>query len=366
MVAPLGGLAASPFSSEAVETTGFAYLDARFAYVWLNECMARINGLPVAAHWGKPIDQVGEGLFKPVMAAIQAMAASGATEWRAERWCGASLPVGGPRCYRITLIPRRSQEGALLGAALLATDITQEKSAEWALAQRFHEQRMWEDLSARFEAGSSRHLVHELRNRLMPMLTVAQMLKKAGGLDPATLEWAGQSMEKKVLELSALVKSLPCDGASSGGDPPPRREPLDFRLLAAQALDPVRPLLLAQRRPSLPRNAVWVLGDPARLLHPVALCLLEVAKQSDGLDINCRAESGLGLLAIVGGAGDSLFRGQEAPPVRSGAESLSSMGLALAKMLVEEQGGSLSVQGAEAGSPGGAIFVRLPLADPPA
>jgi hypothetical protein len=38
----------------------------------------------------------------------------------------------------------------------------------------------------------------------------------------------------------------------------------------------------------------------------------------------------------------------------------------LAKMLAEEQGGSLSVRGAEAGNPGCEIRLGLPLADPAA
>jgi len=364
MVTLLGGLAAPPASPKPAETTGFAYLDERFAYVWLNECLAEISGQPVAEHWGKPLDQVGEGVFKPVLPAIQSLAAGGAAAWQGEVWRPRS-PSGGPGCYRVTLIPRRRQDGGLLGVAMLVADTAAEKSAAWDVAERFHEQRMWADLSAWFEVDGRRQVAHELRNRLMPMLTVAQMLRHADKLDAATLAWAGQSIEKKVLELSALAHSL----QSAGDGPLPPQEPMDSRQLAELALDPIRPLL-APRRLSVGGQGAWVLGQPARLLNPLALCLLKAARHADALRIELGVESGQALIAIVGDPGNGFLPGQASagstPPGQPCAENPFGMGLMLAKMLVEEHGGGLSLHGV-AGNPCQAIHLRLPLAaaDPP-
>jgi hypothetical protein len=331
-------------------------LDGRYCYVWLNERLAKMNGLPVTAHLGKPAGQIGEALGKTVMTGIESLMAGGA-EWQAEVWHAASAPSATPRCHRITLIPHKTHEAGLHGVALLVADVSAEKSAAWALAERFHEQQMWQELAPRFEAVGRRGLAHELRIRLMPMLTVAQMLKGANQLDAATLEWAGQSLEKKILELSALASSLQAivpAGLPSGP------APLDLRQLAELAAEPVRPLLA---RLSLPSQGAWVLGDPARLIHPLVLCLLKAAQPGGGLSLSIHTESGQALLSIGGQPGGSLLPQQAPAQQPDPAASSEDMGLMLAKMLVEEQGGRLSFLDGEAGNGEAAFRLSLPLAD---
>lgn len=237
-----------------------------------------------------------------------------------------------------------------------------EDAAAWAWAEHFHEQRMFELMSLSLDGKLRRELAHELRNRLTPMLTLAQILKKADGLDPATLAWAGQSMEKQILGLSGLANSLQHTGTVPGDGPPPAA--VDLRQLASQSIDALRPLL-SRHRLSLPSHAAWILGDPACLLHPISLCLLKAARQANGLDIATHTEAGQAALTISGHRTDARDGGALArtPPSGEDAGHPLSIGIRLAKTLVEQQGGSLTCHGMETGNPCQAITLRLPLAD---
>ncbi len=245
----------------------------------------------------------------------------------------------------------------------MVADHSKEDAIAWAWAEHFHEQRIFELMSLSLGGKLRRELAHELRNRLTPMLTLAHILKKADKLDPATLAWAGQSMEKQILGLSGLANSLQNAGTVPGDGPPPT--PVDLRQIASQAMESLRPLL-SRHRLSLPSHAAWILGDPACLLHPVSLCLLKTARQTNALDIATHTEAGQAALTISGHRSDSLARDNSppawTPPSGEDAGHPLGMGIRLAKTLIEQQGGSLVCHGTEAGNPWQAITLRLPLA----
>lgn len=351
--APPGGMASQSPVPGLIEPPGIGCLDGRLCYAWLNKRLAAINGLPVAAHLGGPAGRIGP--LGEAITELLGLAADGEEDCQREAWPEADWP----RCYRITLIPRRQAGGGLSGAAVLVADITREKSADWALAEQRLMQQAFAEASPHFGGGQWRELAHELRNRLTPMLTMAQMLRGAEGLDAQTLAWAGQSMEKKVLELVGLVNAWPKKSSPGGAATQPAA---DLRELALRALEAVRPQL-AGHSLSLPAGTARVLADPARLAAPLALCLLLAARQGAGLALGIRAEAGQALLEITASR-PARHAGSPAPwpRGRDTAPPGGDMGLFLARLLIEDQRGSLAISRVEGDPAGIQIAVRLPLA----
>lgn len=357
-----GGLAGHPGFFNPGKAPGLACLDACFRYLWLNECLARINGLPVASHLGKPVDQVGGGPCVGIMPELLAMAATGARESHLElRW--PSPQGGGALCYRVTLIAHRQEDGGLREVTMAVADTSHENAVAWVLAECFHEQQLFAVLAPRFAGSLRRELAHELRNRLVPLLTMAQMLKKAGELDPATLIWAGQSMEKTALELSGLASALQKPAALSAKGPSQQEDPVDLCLLVSHVLDHARPLFGVGAPPALsaPSHGAWVLGDPAWLIHPIMLCLLQIAREAEGVALEIQAQSDHCLLTMSSRRPGACAEGSELGRGRAG-KSLG-MGLMLVKMFVEEQGGGLLAHGMEGGGLRREIVMRLPSFD---
>jgi PAS domain S-box-containing protein len=262
-------------------------------------------------------------------------------------------------------VPVRDDKGEVVGWAGTHLDIGRLKAAEEALREA--DRKKDEFLAV---------LVHELRNPLAPILTSAQLLRRRGLERPDLLESATGSIERQVKHLSQLIGELSDLSRIARGKIELKPEILELDTVIAQAVGACRPLIDKHRQKlvvDLPAAPLYVRADPARLAQVVGNLLhnaakftpvegeIHVALGDDGqyVTISVRDEG----IGIDPASLDRVFEPfvQIERPLHSGGHNGLGIGLALAKSLVEMQGGDISARSAGKGQ-GSEFIVRLPLA----
>jgi len=222
-------------------------------------------------------------------------------------------------------------------------------------------------------------LGHELRNPLAPIKTALEVMSLRGGA-PGREETV---IRRQVDHLIRLVDDLLDVSRITSGQVHLDRRPLDLADVIGQAIELISPLL-EQRRHHLsidvPRGALRVLGDEARLTQVVANLLdnaarytaaggrVQVTAQRIGAEVVLDVvDSGVGMTPDLLGRVFDLF--VQADRAADRPEGGLGIGLTLVRTLVRMHGGEASVR---SGGPGrGSDFeVRLPLlpaavAEPP-
>ncbi|HEY7241765.1 MAG TPA: ATP-binding protein, partial [Burkholderiales bacterium] len=222
-------------------------------------------------------------------------------------------------------------------------------------------------------------LSHELRNPLAPLRNSLELLRTREIADPASAP-VHQMMDRQVGHLVRLVDDLLEVSRISRGTFELRRERIDLATVVRNAVDTSNPLIHAgghELGVALPREPLWLDGDPVRLAQILANLLNNAATYTEhGGRIAVRAwkEDGHALIAVrdngTGIAADTLplvfqmfHRG--AASSRRNPSGLG-IGLSLARGLAEMHGGSITVKSDGPGQ-GSEFTVRLPLAaDEPA
>ncbi|HEY1286954.1 MAG TPA: ATP-binding protein, partial [Burkholderiales bacterium] len=217
-------------------------------------------------------------------------------------------------------------------------------------------------------------LSHELRNPLAPLRNAVQLLRMQEGADPAAAP-IHQIMDRQVDHLVRLVDDLLEVSRISRGTIELRRERVELATVVRNAVDTSNPLIHAaghQLTVSVPREALWLDGDPVRLAQILANLLNNAATYTEhGGRISVRAwrEDGNALIAVrdngTGIAADALprmfqmfHRGSTSSRRNPGGLGI---GLSLARGLAEMHGGAITVK-SEGSGKGAEFTVRLPLA----
>jgi signal transduction histidine kinase/ActR/RegA family two-component response regulator len=215
-------------------------------------------------------------------------------------------------------------------------------------------------------------LAHELRNPMAPIRFAAELLRRDAS--PATLEQARQTIDRQSAHLSRLLDDLLDLSRITRNVIELRREPVELRRVLQAAMENVRPLAEEQRHRlhlDIVGTALWVNGDPARLLQVVDNLLNNACKYTEpGGDINVSArvvdkqceirvsDTGVGLAPEMLPAMFRLF--SQVHPAIASAKGGLGIGLAVVRRLVELHGGSITVE--SSGLHRGSTFiVRLPL-----
>lgn len=219
-------------------------------------------------------------------------------------------------------------------------------------------------------------LAHELRNPLAPIRNALAILRRADGADGRQLAWCRDIIERQVLQMSHLLEDLLDASRLVRHKIELRLERLELARVIDQAVEATQPLMQAQRhrlRVELPDGPIFVQGDQTRLTQVFANLLNNAAKYSDpGSEIALVAERGLpgeGVRVTVRDPGIGIAAEQlplifemfsQLRPALERSGGGLGIGLALARGLVEQHGGTLR---AASGGPGrGSEFtVRLPL-----
>jgi signal transduction histidine kinase len=217
-------------------------------------------------------------------------------------------------------------------------------------------------------------LSHELRNPLAPLRNAVLLLRMRESADPAATP-VHQIMDRQVDHLVRLVDDLLEVSRISRGTFELRRERVELATVVRNAVDTSNPLIHAaghQLTVSVPREALWLDGDPVRLAQILANLLNNAATYTEhGGRISVRAwrEDGEALIAVrdngTGIAADALPRMFEMFHRGSASNRRNpgglGIGLSLARGLAEMHGGAISVKSDGPGQ-GAEFTVRLPLA----
>lgn len=256
----------------------------------------------------------------------------------------------------------RDGDGVIVGGVLAQMDISDRIRAEDALRQA--DRRKDEFLAM---------LAHELRNPLAPISAAADLLR-LDRLEPGSVKQTSAVIARQVKHMSGLVDDLLDISRVTRGLVTLDRQKLDLARIVADAIEQVRPLLLARHHeltvhtPAIP---VFVSGDQKRLVQVVANVLNNAAKFTpDGgqllltLDVAGElaclrlTDNGIGMTPDLALRAFELFTQGERTPDR--AQGGLGIGLALVRSLVELHQGNVA-----ASSPGpglGSTFtISLPL-----
>jgi signal transduction histidine kinase len=220
-------------------------------------------------------------------------------------------------------------------------------------------------------------VAHELKHPLAPIRNVVEVMQLKD-LPDKELRWAGGVIERQVKHLARLVDDLLDVSRIARGTVELRREPLAVARIVGDAVELCRPLLDAKRhelRVDLPREALFVEGDPTRLTQVVGNLLDNAAKYTPagkGIAVSAERESEHAVICVRDdgiGIPEHMLAHVFEPFARSDqplARSAGGMGLGLSvvRNLVELHGGTIAAR--SAGPDQGSEFrVRLPLCRAP-
>jgi signal transduction histidine kinase/ActR/RegA family two-component response regulator len=217
-------------------------------------------------------------------------------------------------------------------------------------------------------------LAHELRNPLAPISAAAQIIKLVNTSNDARLRQASEIIIRQVTHMASLVDDLIDVARVTRGLVTTEKKPQDVKLIVADAVEQVRPLIKTRRHHLVVdtegQNA-FVLGDHKRLVQIIANVLHNAAKYTpEGGNIVLRlATEGEEIVITIcdDGAGISadllpyvfdLFTQAERTADRS--QGGLGIGLALVKSIVELHGGSVTAHSEGPGA-GSRFVIRLPL-----
>ena len=215
-------------------------------------------------------------------------------------------------------------------------------------------------------------LAHELRNPLAPIGAAAQLLQRAR-LDEDRVRHTSQVIGRQVQHMTHLIDDLLDVSRVTRGLVTLDKAALDIRIVVAEAVEQVAPLVQARRHAlalHLPPDMTMVDGDRKRLVQVVTNILNNAAKYTpEGghivLEAALRAgqvvieigDDGIGMAPDLVAHAFELFAQAERSPDRS-AGGLG-LGLALVKSLVELHGGSAACRSPGPGM-GSTFTVALP------
>lgn len=316
----------------------------------LNRAAESILDVPLARYVGQPLSVLrrDQPALAPLLDPIQQHAREGVREWREE----VVLVRGEER--RLLLLRGAELGGADAGSVAVFDDLTQLDRAQRDAA--------WAEVA--------RRLAHEVKNPLTPIQLAAERLRRRfiGRLpadDTDVLDRATHTIVAQVEALKSLVNAF--------GDyaRPPQIEAraLDLHALAGEVLDLYEndqriqltrrfdahtPILradagrLRQLLHNLIKNALEAIGD-ARKPHVEVATRDIVENEQKWIELGV-ADNGPGL---PDGFGERWFE-----PYTSSKQRGTGLGLAVAKKIAEEHGGSIR---AENRAGGGSVFtLRLP------
>jgi signal transduction histidine kinase len=213
-------------------------------------------------------------------------------------------------------------------------------------------------------------LAHELRAPLAPMMNALAVLRRCHGEDGAPDEMA--VIERQLRRLARLLDEILDLTRASHGKIQLTRAPVDARVVVANAVETVRPLIDEgghRLRVATPGRPVMVMADASRLEQVLVNLLtnaakytppggtIEVTLEREGDDVVMVVrDDGVGIPpALLPRVFDLFVQGGGAPGPPQGL----GLGLTLARRLAELHGGTVEARSDGPGR-GAAFIVRLP------
>ncbi len=221
-------------------------------------------------------------------------------------------------------------------------------------------------------------LSHELRSPLSPIINALNILRQVRTNNPI-IENAGNIIDRQVGQMVRLVDDLLDITRITKGKLRLTQEKIELRVIANRAAETARPFIEACKHEfslALPTKPLWVEADPARMeqvlvnllnnaakyTDPGGLIRMTVSQEGDEAVIRVR-DNGVGIASELLPHIFELFTQVDGSLGRSYGGL--GIGLALARNLVEMQGGRIQAQSGGLGK-GSEFTVKLPLVSAPA
>ncbi len=109
----------------AIAPVGLCYFDTHLRFRYINEWLARINGLPVEAHLGKSIDEVIQDGAVGVVPQLHHVLETGEPIIEGEVEAETPAHPGELRHYMHNYYPDKSKDGTVVGVSCVVQDITE-------------------------------------------------------------------------------------------------------------------------------------------------------------------------------------------------------------------------------------------------
>jgi PAS domain S-box-containing protein len=216
-------------------------------------------------------------------------------------------------------------------------------------------------------------LGHELRNPLAPVRNALEIMRLRSRNDP-TLKRAMDIVERQVQHMTRLVDDLLDISRIIRGKVQLKKEPLDLNTIIIRALETSQPFIENRQHQlsvSLPREPLWVEGDPARLEQILVNLLNNAAKYTEPggrIWLTCTQEGEEAVIRIrdtgIGIPSEMLLRifdlFTQASQSLDRSQGGLGIGLTLVRSLVQMHGGSVSAFSEGLGR-GSEFVVRLPV-----
>jgi len=215
-------------------------------------------------------------------------------------------------------------------------------------------------------------LAHELRNPLAPIATAADLLSR-GALDEEGVWQLSEVISRQARHMTRLIDDLLDVSRVTRGQVTLDKEPVDLKIIAAEALEQIRPLLEAKAHHldvQLSPESTLVMGDRLRLVQVLVNVLGNAIRYTpnggrielrmladDGHLTLCVRDNGIGMSSELQDVAFELFTQGERSSDRS--QGGLGIGLALVRSLVHLHGGTVQVQSAGMGL-GSEVTVVLP------
>lgn len=187
--------------------------------------------------------------------------------------------TNGRRVYDYIFAPVLGPDGDVVAVAGTTRDITDRQAAEQAVREQA--KRLAEADRAKDEFLAT--LSHELRNPLAPLRNAVELLRRAGSTDDISLR-ARAVMERQIAHLIRLVDDLLEVSRISRGVFSLRKERVDVSIVVRNAVETSEPLIAAAGHSltvDLPRDPLWLNGDPTRLTQVLANLLNNASAYTD-------------------------------------------------------------------------------------
>ncbi len=346
---------------------GLCFLDRDMRYRRINRWLAEANGATVEAHIGRTVSEMVPDISRQSEIKLRDVLATRQPARFETVMCETPARPGVARYFNESWYPVFDDAAEIAGVAVIVEETTASKRAD-ALSQA--DRRKNEFLAT---------LAHELRNPLVPIKNALYLLQTSKRGDTLTEEENKAALEmasRQVNHLVRLVDDLLEVARISQGKIALKKSRIDLVALLPHAMEVVKSKIEAQRHAlvvALPREPLFVDGDPMRLAQVFANLLDNAAKYTDPggrIELTAIREGGEAVVRLrengIGIPPDKLASIFEMfAQVEYGSRKSQGgigIGLALARNLVLLHGGSLEARSEGRGC-GSEFTVRLPLAD---
>jgi len=328
-------------------TCGFGVLDADLRYLFADSALSAISGSPVEALVGRSIPEIQAGwarILEPLC--------------RAALETGESVPdfvLGAANAMADPVEPVwRGRLGALRGSTgRVSAVMLSVESLERAGCLHFPG--VVTDSDSHLFAALEM-LSHDYRNRLAPILSAAQMIRKYGADKPEVLLWAGKSIEHQVRQMTDDLNGLIDLAQLIMGKVEWHMHDMDLNPILHRVGDIAVGMaykLDKRLNIDLDLQSSMVFGDPGRLEHALGRLyrqVIESAPPAAVVESSVKREGDYVLIRIGEGHSGALERTPEwslksafdmQPLIFAGPGGLGP-GFAFANQVIRQHGGSVS------------------------